>query len=289
MPDEPAAAATAEPVVPAVPAASPQGEIRSQSVDFNAGFDRETLVKNIPEGYDAEKFGKYLDKTADPFVAFKNYSNLEGMKSKGMPNASWEDSDYAALDEARGVPKDADGYKFGEEVQLDEDSSKFVRDFAADAKMTPAQAEKTAALMQQVRTTEAAQAEEKQLQATNNMIEFLSSEWGHPDSTSYQSNFKLVSGVLESIGVKSDSPEADAIWSGSPQIVNLLKSYGDMLDPAVVSSFGAGDTTTPSTIQEQMDELSSQMYARGMDFSSKAYKDMEAKFDRLHAQMERIS
>lgn len=285
MPSEAEATATEEPAA----TETPQGETRSQSSEFNAVYDREALLSNIPEGYDKESFQKYLDKTKDPYVAFKNYSNLEKMKGKGLPNAAWEESDYEALYEAMGVPKDPNGYEFGDDVQLDDDSAAFIKSFAAEAKMTPAQATKAAALLQQVRQTEEAQKAEAKEQATSNMIEFLSDQWGHPDSQSYQNNFKLVSGVLESIGIDKDSPEADAIWSGPPQVVNLLKEYADMLDPSVVSSWGAGDTTTPATLQEQLNELSMQMYKPSMDPSSKEYKDMEAKYDRIYKQLQRIS
>lgn len=253
---------------------------------FSASYDRESLLSNAPEGVDKDKFGKYLDKTADPFVAFKNYSNLEGMKSKGLPNESWTEADHAALNNALGIPSDKDGYQFDEAITLDEDSSAFIKNFAAENGLKPAQAQKAAELLQSVRAQEV---EAKQLQtdkATENMISYLSDEWGHPDTVSYDNNFRLVKGVLEMEGIEHDSDVSNAIWSGPPQIIKMLNEYGKMLDSTIVSSFGGGDTTTPNTLQGQMDKIVHDM--NHSERGSAAYKDLDAAFDRLHAQKSRL-
>ena len=284
MEDTKAAPASVEPI---------ESEARPEQKEapsFNAAYDREALLNNLPEGYDKDKFSKYLDKTADPFVAYKNYSNLEKMKSKGLPNEAWEDSDWENLYSAMGVPKDADGYKFGEDIGLDEDSQKFIKSFASEAKMTPQQAEKAAKLMQQVRQAEEVQKQEQKAQAVNNMIEYLTSEWGHQDSESYANNFKLVSGVLESMGIKHGSDVSNAIWSGPPQIIKIVKEYADMLDPAVIKDMGVGDTATPKSTTEQMNQIISRMTQVGREsgFNSKEYLELDAKYNRLYQQRERM-
>ena len=270
------------------PSTPPAEEAPADTPAFSAAYDRDSLMANVPEGVDKEGFGKYLDKTADPYAGFKSYSNIEKMKSKGLPNESWSDEDFATLNEARGVPKDADGYAFSEETTLDEASANFVKEHALANGHTSAQAQALADTMQQIRGAENDSKEAKVQEGTENMISFLQSEWGHPDTESYTNNFNLVSGVLEQeFGIKHGSDESDAFWSGNPKMVSVVHKYAEMLDASVIETLGGGDTTTPNSIQEKMDSLSAQMLH--VDSRSQEGKDMDKRWNRLHAQLERAN
>jgi hypothetical protein len=88
------------------------------------------------------------------------------------------------------------------------------------------------------------------------------------------------------LGIKADSKEGDALFSGSPQVVNLLHKYAQMLEPSTISSLGIGDTVTPNTIQGQMDQIMHEL--NHIPRGSKEFRELNAKFDVLHRQKERM-
>jgi hypothetical protein len=254
---------------------------------FSAAYDREALTSNLPEGMDPAAFGKYLDKTSDPFVAFKNYSNLEKMKSKGLPNESWTDEDYAALNEARGVPKDPDGYKFSEETALSEEAASKVREIALEGGYDPKQAQKLAEVVQGLESQGKEIQEKQQADATQNMINFLETEWGHPDTKSYSENFALVQDVLAANGIDHESDVSNSIWSGPPQVVKMLNEYAKMMSPTDLPRVNSGDLTTPKSIESKLANIASEM--NKVEVGSQAYKELDAEYDRQYRHKVRIS
>jgi hypothetical protein len=254
---------------------------------FSATYDRDSLITNAPEGVDREAFGKYLDKTSDAYAGFKSYSNIEKMKSKGLPNASWTDEDHKALDGARGVPDTVEGYAFSEETTLDDVSAQFVRDTAFANRLTPKQAQGLADTLTQVRALEEASNQKLWDEGNENMEKFLHSEWGHKDTQAHANNRKLVEGVLEGMyDIAPDSEEAKEVWSGNPKMVKMLHDIGTMQEPGVIASFGAGDTTTSGSIQDQMDAISIEL--NKSEIGSKPYNELNSKWDSLHSKLSRI-
>ena len=282
MSDEAAEVPSTDPIVPAEVA-------KPETPEFSAKYDRETLMANVPEGMDAEGFGKYLDKTVDPYASYKNYSNIEKMKSKGLPNAAWEDSDYKQLNVALGVPAEASLYEYSEETVIDDDSAAFMKQFSLESGHTPKQAQAAVDLLIKLRASEESGTEESNLQATSNMQTFLESEWGHRDSQAYVNNHKLVTGVLDSeLGIKADSEEYKEIFRGNPKLIGLLKSYAETLDPVVVESFGAGDTTTPASLVERRNSLMVDMN-KLRNTNPVEFKKTRNEWLRLGTELERIS
>lgn len=276
-----------EDAITPTPAAETPAESTPAEPAFSATYDRDALISNAPEGVDREAFGKYLDKTSDAYAGFKSYSNIEKMKSKGLPNAAWTDEDHAALDGARGVHTEAASYVFGEDSKLDDDSKSFMQGISVEGKFTPAQHDFVSGKLEQIRAAEVQAKEEAVQKGTDNMIDFLHSEWGHPDTPSYGNNFKLVQGVAETeLGIKPGSAESDALWSGDPKVISLIQKYSEMLDGSVIDKIGAGDTTTPNSLQEKLNSLSHEMNTIS-DRSSKKYKELDTSFDRIHAQLAR--
>lgn len=286
MADEP----TPEPTTPAAavaPTAAADPVVDPATPAFSAAYDRDSLTSNIPEGVDADAFGKYLDKTADPYVGFKNYSNLEKMKSKGLPNESWTDEDHAALNKARGVPEEADGYSFSEETVLSEEGSKRVKEIALEGGYDPKQAQHLADTVQALEAQGKEIQEKSEADATANMINFLESEWGHPDTKGYSENFSLVQDVLALNGVEHESEASNAIWSGPPQVVKMLNEYAKMMSPTDLPRVNSGDLTTPKSIESKLSSIASDMNKVAM--GSKEYQELDAEYDRQFAHKRRIS
>lgn len=275
-PKSPAAAVEPTPVIPVEPAPA-----------FDAKFNRDGLMSSVPEGVDPEKFGKWLDKTADPHVAYKNYSNLEGMKSKGLPNEAWSDEDYANLDAARGVPSEAEAYQFSEETTLGEESANRVREIALEGKYTPAQAQKLAEVVQGLEAQgQEMQAQEEQ-KNVENMISYLESEWGHPDTNAYQQNFGLVKDFLAVNGIEHDSDASNAIWSGPPQVIKMLHEAALMTDSSILPRVNSGELVTPKSIEGELSRLAGQM--NSVEAGSQEFKELNEAYDRKFAQKARMS
>ena len=276
-----------EDAITPTPAAETPAESTPAEPAFSATYDRDALISNAPEGVDREAFGKYLDKTSDAYAGFKSYSNIEKMKSKGLPNAAWTDEDHAALDGARGVHTEAASYVFGEDSKLDDSSKEFMQGISVEGKFTPAQHDFVSGKLEQIRAAEVQAKEEAVQKGTDNMIDFLHSEWGHPDTPSYGNNFKLVQGVAETeLGIKPGSAESDALWSGDPKVISLIQKYSEMLDGSVIDSIGAGDTTTPNSLQDKLNAISHEMNSMA-DRSGTKYNELDQQFDRIHAQLAR--
>jgi len=261
-------------------------EPATEAPAFSAAYDRDALTSNVPEGIDADGFGKYLDKTADPFVAYKNYSNLEKMKSKGLPNESWTDEDHAALNAARGVPTEADAYKFSEETTLSEEGAKRVRDIALEGGHTPKQAQQLADTVQALEAQGAEMQEKQQADATENMINFLQDEWGHPDTKAYSENFALVQDVLSANGIDHESATSNAIWSGPPQVVKMLNEYAKMMSPSDLPRVQSGDLATAKSVDAKLKGIASEM--NKVESGGKEFKELEAEYDRQFRHKQRI-
>lgn len=259
-----------------------------KKVEFSALYNRDALMENAPkEDFDKEAFGKYLDKTSDAYAGFKSYSNIEKMKSKGLPNASWTDEDHLALDGARGVLTEASAYTFGEESTLDDVSKEFLQGISLNGKFTPKQHDLITETLTQVRAAEEASNQKLWDEGNENMEKFLHSEWGHKDTQAHTNNRKLVEGVLDTMyQIAPDSEEAKEVWSGNPKMVKMLHDIGMMQEPGVIAKLGAGDTSTPSSIQDQMSSIAGEM--NKSDPASQTYKELDNKWDLLHAQLDRI-
>ena len=253
---------------------------------YDAKFNREGLMGSVPEGVDADKFGKWLDKTADPHAAYKSYSNLESMKSKGLPNEAWTEDDHAALNAARGVPSDADGYQFSEETTLNEESAARVREIALNGKYTPAQAQQLAEVVQELESQGNELQEAQTQKATENMISFLESEWGHPDTNAYQQNFNLVTELMAVNGIEHDSEASNAIWSGPPQVIKMLHDAALMTDSSILPRVNSGELVTPNSIEAQLGKIGAEM--NKAPTGSAEYAALDDKFNALHAQKQRM-
>lgn len=256
------------------------------SEDFSAAFNRTDLIANVPEGMDAEKFGNWLDKTADPYVAYKSYSEIEKMKSKGLPNENWGDEDWANLNKAMGVPEEAEGYQFGDDVSLDDVTGADIRNLAKELGLRPNQAEGIAKKYGgMLEAAKAAQAESNEA-ADQNTINYLADAWGHPDSKGYQENFALTKAVLESKGIDTNSEVGDAIYR-IPQVVEMLAEHAKMMKPSDLPAVNAGNVETPRSIDDKMDKVMADM--SGMDINSPQWQAKDQEYQHLFKQKQRIS
>lgn len=259
----------------------------SDRTSFNAKYDRESLLSNAPEGVDKEAFGKWLDKTQDPYASFKNYSNIERMKSKGLPNESWTDEDYASLNRALGVPDSEDGYEFSEDIKIDEDSAKFVKSLAKQMDLPKGKADVLAKTLSDIREQESILKQKEEDDNIQNVINFLQDEWGHPDTKAYRENFDLVSDLLQQNGINPDSKASEKIWSGPPQVIKMLSDAAKMMSPSDLPRVKSGDLETPKSIEEKIQRVAAQMNNRNLSPSERS--ELDSEFDRLYKHKQRIS
>lgn len=278
--EAPAPVSVAEKIAPPpeVPAAA----------DFSAKFDREGLIEHAPEGYDLDKFGKQLDKFGDPYAMAKAYAELEKFKGKGLPNENWDDADHAALNEALGVPKDADGYEFGEDIKMGEAELAGVKELANKLGLKPAQAEGVASELQEILGRGAAAEEARNEAAEENTINYLSTEWGHPQSQAYQDNFRLSQAALAHAGIEAGSDAENSILRGDPRIVALLADHARMLPSSALPGTGGGaPISTPRSLTEKMSALTTQI--SGMEIGSTEANAAWEKFASMSKQKERMT
>lgn len=222
--------------------------------DWSPSFDSKSLMDNVPEGTDPEKFKNWLDKTADPFVAFKSYSEIEKMKSKGLPNETWTDEDHANLNKARGVPESAEAYEFKEELGLEADDISGLQELAYKGGLTSDQANGLAETVQALKEQGRAHQEAQNLAADEESVRYLEDAWGHHLSEPFRANMDLTKDVLTSAGIDPDSAEGDAIYR-MPRVVELLGDLGKMMDPQSLPRVNSGDLSTPSTLSGQLDSM----------------------------------